>query len=57
MLKKSNGCVNIGSGFFFYLTTIIILFIGGQKVLRGQMSLGALVAIYSISLELILQSD
>ncbi|HEM3726290.1 TPA: ABC transporter ATP-binding protein [Streptococcus suis] len=45
--------VNIGSGFFFYLTTMIILFIGGQKVLTGQMSLGALVAIYSISLELI----
>ncbi|HFU4011570.1 TPA: ATP-binding cassette domain-containing protein [Streptococcus suis] len=44
--------LNVLSGLFFYLLTVLILCLGGQRILAGQMTVGALVAIYSISLEL-----
>lgn len=44
--------LNVLTGFFFYLLTIVILYLGGRQILAGEMTVGALVAIYSIALEL-----
>ncbi|HFU4026161.1 TPA: ABC transporter transmembrane domain-containing protein [Streptococcus suis] len=44
--------LNVLTGFFFYLLTIVILYLGGRQILTGEMTVGALVAIYSIALEL-----
>ncbi|MTB63712.1 ATP-binding cassette domain-containing protein [Streptococcus sp. zg-86] len=44
--------VNVLSAVPFYLTFVLILYLGGRAVFAGQLSLGSLVAIYTISLEL-----
>ncbi|MER0122532.1 ABC transporter ATP-binding protein [Streptococcus sp. ZJ100] len=44
--------VNVLSAVPFYLTFVLILYLGGQAVFAGQLSIGSLVAIYTISLEL-----
>ncbi|MDO4432097.1 MAG: ABC transporter ATP-binding protein [Aerococcaceae bacterium] len=46
--------VNVLTGCCFYLTIVVILFVGGQQVLAQQMTIGALTSLYSISLELTL---
>ncbi|NEW61776.1 ATP-binding cassette domain-containing protein [Granulicatella sp. zg-ZJ] len=44
---------NVLIGFSFYATTIMILWIGGYQVLSGAITVGTIVAIYSISTELV----
>ena len=46
--------VNVLAGLGFYATTLVILWIGGLQVLEGQLTVGGLTSIYSISLELVL---
>ena len=55
--KKQIALVIILVGFGFYATMIVILFLGGYQVLIGQLQIGALVAVFSISQELTLPTN
>ena len=55
--KKQIALVNILVGFGFYATMIVILLLGGYQVLIGQLQIGALVAVFSISQELTLPAN
>ena len=45
--------INVLVGLFFYLTILIILFVGGLQILEGKNTVGTLTAIYSVSTELV----
>ena len=49
--------MNVLVGFGFYSTMIVILLLGGYQVLIGQLQVGALVAVFSISQELTLPAN
>lgn len=45
--------INVLVGLFFYLTIMVILFVGGMQILEGQTTVGTLSAIYSVTAELV----
>lgn len=46
--------VNVLTGFIFYATIIIILYIGGKQALLGNASVGDIISIFTISTELVM---
>lgn len=55
--EKTTALINVLTGLSFYSTVILILVLGGWQVFEGHLSLGGLVAIYSISQELTLPTS
>lgn len=55
--QKQIALVNVLVGLGFYSTMIVILLLGGYQVLTGQLQIGALVAVFSLSQELTLPAN
>lgn len=52
-LAKTTSGMNVLVGLAFYATSLVIVFVGGHQVLVGQLSLGGLTAILTISEQLV----